>query len=273
MCSTCKQSKPGRKVFCEDCHERRLMRFGCISIDPYPRLIFLAEALKRLALKTLDARSDVRSPWFQLEMQIFNYVHESINVHSPSYRHLTPIYEVRGQAKGWHAWEFKILSGECTSELFSRVFREVDEHGSLKLLAHGGAIAIVPSSIFFRIKAENYYVRPFRSLPVVRLTCDTVAIVPTASGQGAEWRWPEDVEYDDDSKSAIKRYLSSTLRTLVDRGQPVHQHVLSTSSRRSAAGAELLGFDTRLPRGRASSQEERREDKPHFRAQTRRDPV
>ena len=85
----------------------------------------------------------------------------------------------------------------------------------------------MPSSIFVRIKAKNYYVRPFRSLPLVRLTCDTVALVPSSSGATAEWRWPEHVEYDDSSQQAIKRYVSSLLRELVSRGQPVHQHVLT----------------------------------------------
>lgn len=229
-CPGCGTTRLTTKLRCDDCYHLRMARLGCITIDAYPRRLHIAEEGKKIALKTLDARGDIHTPWFHMEMQTFNYIHKDIS-RSPTFRHITPVYEVRGQATGYHAWEFKVLSGECTSALFGPVFRACDENDSLKLLAHGGAIAIVPSSIFLRIKAKDYYRRPFSSLPLVRLTLDTVAIVPSSNGSSAEWRWPDGVEYDDDSIAAIKRYMSSLLRELVVRGQPVHQHVLTEIAR------------------------------------------
>ena len=225
-CGICHKQFDERNLLCASCHSYKQSRMGWIMIDPYPRLLQILNGVKEAALRTLDARASTHTAWYPTEMQVFNSFHAAANVFAPSFKHISPIHEIKGQAKHWHAWEFKVMSGEATESLFDRVFREPYEIGSMRVLAHGGVLAIVPASVVFRIKAKGYYLQPRSCLPMARLTVDTVALSPTANGACCEWRWPEDVAYDDDSMEAIRRYMSSLILRLHDKGAPLSSRVV-----------------------------------------------
>ena len=105
-----------------------------------------------------------------------------------------------------------MLSGEAVADLLGRGYHEKHQQDGVHVFDEGSALCIAPASLSVRLRAKHYYRTPFVCLPEVQVRFDTVAL----SSEG-EFRWPEGVEYDDQSKQAVKAFFASTLREISQR--------------------------------------------------------
>lgn len=206
------------KLCCKACTARKAARTGLVTVEPYPFLYHLLLEMKDVMLKPGNAATNLKSKWHPVFMPVFDAIHVMADGRRPSFQHISPTYEVKGQAKGFHAWEFRLMSGESLGDMFERVFVGPREAKSVAILPSGTILSAIPCSVFFRVRAKHWYSAPLRCLPKMQITLDTVVLVTVADPAGGpssvEWRWPDGIEYDDASKQATKRYVCSTVSEL-----------------------------------------------------------
>ena len=211
-CPVCQVGHRPKLLTCYACHSKRLARIGSVHVDPSPHWIRFAEAAKKVAIQRHDAVAELKTPWRDCPMSVFNAWHSKINTRSPYYRHLSPVHELPGQPYAVNTWNFDVLSGEAVADLLGCGFHEKNQQDGVHVFDEGSALCIAPASLSVRLRAKNYYRTPFTCLPEIQIRFDTIAL----SSEGV-FRWPDGVEYDDLSRHAIKAFFASTLRDISRR--------------------------------------------------------
>ena len=129
-CPRCKTVGASKRLLCDSCHADKLSRTGRVYVDPMAYKFRIAERIKAAVSDQAEGRGIGRQDTVArpADVSVFNAIHADINVYQPSYRHISPIYEIRsGLARGYHAWEFRVMSGEVLTELLECAFRERGE--------------------------------------------------------------------------------------------------------------------------------------------------
>ena len=116
-CSSCRKEMDRSRLLCKPCIARKGARIGQVVVDPFPLLLHILRDIKAAALKPGDAQANLKSKWHPCFMPAFNAFHSLADGRQPSYQHISPIYEVKGQCKGRNAWEFRLMSGEVVGDI------------------------------------------------------------------------------------------------------------------------------------------------------------
>ena len=60
-------------------------------------------------------------------MAVYNAWHKKVNTRAPYFRHISPVHELPGQARGVNCWNFDVLSGEAVGDLLCCGFVDKNE--------------------------------------------------------------------------------------------------------------------------------------------------
>ena len=201
---------------CDLCEARKHALLGVSVVEVSIWYSFLMKELVGRAFRPGDARKDISFTLVPCDLRMlkFFWARVAAQLPPPLLFHLTPPHQTLGQAGG-AVKEHQVRMDSC--DAVDAACGQFCVEARDSPLKYSGAVRFDPVS-----RAVLAPIPPLRmslrsksrfATPRLKVKVNTVAL----SAEG-EWRWPEGVSYAEPAKVAVKRWASTRLHALTERG-------------------------------------------------------